>query len=78
MKRFNEHDFELMKQARGLDFLQRNMRVEVDGKPGIVTGHHGHNLLVKFDGQKHSSNCHPHWMTKYFDSEGKLIAEYKD
>ena len=78
MPRFNKIAFEDMKEARGLDFLERNMLVEVDGKGGKVVGNHGHNLLVKFDGFKQSSNCHPHWKTKYYNKQGEMIKEYKD
>ena len=78
MPRFNKQMFEDMKEARGLDFLKRNMVVEVDGKRGKVTGSYGHNLLVRFDGGKHSGNCHPYWRVKYFDGCGDLIEEYGD
>lgn len=78
MARFNKQQFESMKEARGLDFLKRNMTVEVDGDKGKVTGSYGHNLLVQFEGKKHSDNCHPHWRVKYFDEGGQLIKEYGD
>lgn len=78
MARFNKQMFEHMKKQRGLDFLERGMAVEVDGRKGTVTGNCDSNLAVKFDGKKHSDNCHPHWRVKYFDSKGILIKEYGD
>lgn len=73
---FNKESFENMKQRRDLPFLERNMKVEVDGKAGKVTGNYGHNLLVKYPDCKQSFNCHPHWRTKYFAKDGSLIKEY--
>jgi hypothetical protein len=70
---FNKESFENMKQARRLHFLKKNMRVEVDGKPGRVVGNYGHNLLVKLDNIKRSCNCHPHFKVKYFNDNGELI-----
>jgi len=78
MARFNKQSFEYMKTQRGLDFLERNMAVEVNGKRGIVTGDYNGNLAVKFEGNKFSHNCHPHWRTKYFNEAGELIKEYGD
>jgi len=78
MARFNKQMFEYMKEQRGLNFLKRNMAVEVDGKKGIVTGDYNGNLAVRFEGNKHSDNCHPHWKVKYFDERRELIKEYRD
>lgn len=63
---------------RNIPFAYVGMRVEVDGKPGVITGHNSSaNLNVLFDdGQQ--SNCHPNWMMRYFDKRGKLIKEFKE
>lgn len=74
----NRQSFENMKKARGLDFLKMQMTVEVNGKRGRVVGNHGHNLLVRYEKYKASYNCHPHWKTKYYNSEGEFIKEYFD
>jgi hypothetical protein len=74
--RFNKEQFEYMKQRRGLDFIERNMRVQVDGKEGKVIGNYGDNLLVKFEGNTRSSNCHPHWRVIYFSNDGKIIKSF--
>lgn len=71
-------NFERMKQNRDIDFAYMGMRVEVDGKPGTITGYHGFNLMVLMDGQTWPGNCHPWWHVKYFDRDGSLIKEYAD
>ena len=60
-----------------LPFLKRGMRVEVNGRMGVVTSGNGSgNIDVRFDGERLSVNCHPHWRTRYFDEEGNVIADY--
>lgn len=78
MPKFDQREFELMIQVRALHFLERNMRVEVNGKTGRVVGNHGFNLLVRFDETGFEQNCHPTWMVKYFNTQGELIKEFKD
>ena len=78
MGKFNKQMFESMKEARGLDFLTRNMTVEVAGERGKVVGSYMHNLLVRFDGKKHDTNCHPFWRVKYYADNGDLVKEYND
>ena len=39
--------------------------VTVDGKPGEIRGFRGAYLMVRFDGQKHASPCHPTWKVAY-------------
>lgn len=70
-----------VKNQRGLDFLEKGMKVELaygtTKKTGIVKGGNSSgNLDVLFDGEKRAENCHPTWAMKYFDKEGNIIAEY--
>ncbi|MBG9693262.1 hypothetical protein ABD91_21230 [Lysinibacillus sphaericus] len=66
-----------VKERRCMPFLKRSMRVEVDGKMGVVTsGNSSGNINVRFDGQKYTENCHPHWRTRYFDKLGNIVADY--
>lgn len=68
-----------MRESRGIEFATLGMRVEVDGKPGVIIGSNsGMNLDVCFDGQHWKDNCHPWWRVKYFDHHGNLIKEYGD
>ncbi|WP_201785154.1 MULTISPECIES: hypothetical protein [Bacillaceae] len=68
-----------VKEKRFMPFLKRGMRVEVDGKMGVVTaGNRSLNINVRFDGEKYSGNCHPKWRTRYFDKNGNVIADYWD
>lgn len=44
---------------------KRGLRVVVNGKPGVITATHNQYLRVRFDGQRHSVNCHPTWRFDY-------------
>ncbi len=71
--------FNHTKNYRNIEFAEIGMRIEVDGMMGTICGsNRSANLDVCFDGQYWTSNCHPWWMTKYFDKDGKVIAEYGD
>lgn len=72
-----EDQFERVKKNRSIPFAFQGMRVEVDGKPGFITGGNmSGNIDVLFDGWEHVSNCHPHWDIKYFDRKKNVVAEY--
>lgn len=71
-----------MTRCRGIDFARIGMQVEVNGDIGTIVGMNGSaNLDVKFANQakygKHAHNCHPTWETRYFDADGKVIADYR-
>ncbi len=67
-----------VRKDRNMPWLRRGMRVTMDGKPGRVTGGNSMaNIQVRFDGEKFSRNCHPHWQTVYFDSCGNVLADYR-
>lgn len=71
-----------MKRCRGIDFARIGMQVEVAGHMGTIVGmNSGANLDVVFVNQlkfgKGKSNCHPTWQTRYFDADGKVIADYR-
>ena len=75
----NIEGFNRMKMLRGIEFAQLGMKVEGNGKPGVIVGHNSSlNLDVCLDGQYWASNCHPWWRMKYFDNKGDLIKEYGD
>lgn len=70
-----------MIHCRGIDFARLGMMVEVYGDLGTIVGMNGSaNLDVVFTNQlkygKHKHNCHPTCEVKYFDAEGKVIADY--
>ncbi|WP_342753774.1 hypothetical protein AAGQ96_13000 [Pantoea sp. MBD-2R] len=70
-----------MIRCRGIEFARIGMMVEVYGDIGTIAGMNGSaNLDVVFANQqkygKHKHNCHPTCSIKYFDSDGKIIAEY--
>jgi len=73
----NIEDFKDTLSRRGIEFAHLGMRVEVNGKPGVIVGsNRSLNLDVCFDGQHWKENCHPWWMIKYFDNYGNLVKEY--
>lgn len=64
-------------RRRGLSFVHPGMAIEVDGKRGRVwDGNDSGNFDVLFDGSDCAVNCHPWWMTRYFDSSGNVLADY--
>lgn len=70
-------DFQETLVRRGIGFAYLGMKVEVAGKLGRIVGCNSSlNLDVCFEGETWKSNCHPHWKTKYFDNQDKVIAEY--
>lgn len=73
---------ENVKKWRFMPWLKYLMAVEVNGKMGRVTGANSSlNINVKFDNiedQHYNGNCHPHWETRYFNKEGKVIADYRE
>ena len=40
---------------------KRGDRLVVDGKPGTLVSFPDQYLGVRFDGEKHTSRCHPTW-----------------
>lgn len=69
------------RKIRNMPFVRRGMKVQstYSGKMGRVSGANcSGNLNITFDGERHSENCHPRWMMKYFDSSGNVVAEYQD
>ncbi len=67
---------EYLRRTRNMPWLKRGMRCDMDGKPGTVTGA-GTYLHIRFDGQRHSVNCHPTWAMTFYDASGKVVADYK-
>jgi hypothetical protein len=50
---------------------KRGMKVEVDGKSGVITSTHGGYLMVRLDGQKYRITCHPRWRFTYIHPDGR-------
>lgn len=70
-----------MDRTRGITFAKLGMMVEVDGDIGTIAGMNGSaNLDVVFANQlkygKQKHNCHPMYQIKYFDNNGKVVADY--
>jgi hypothetical protein len=72
-------NLDYVKKDRGLDFIEKGMKVECYGRMGIViSGNNSGNINVKFDGEKYLSNCHPMSCIKYFDKDGKIIKSFDE
>ena len=70
-------EFDRMKKARFIEFAKIGMKIEANGKKGVICGSNSSfNLDICLDGDYHTINYHPHWEMKYFDDEGKLIKEF--
>lgn len=73
----DQEKFQRVCENRGIEFAYIGMRVEVDGQKGTIVGANDScNLDICFDGKWWGDNCHPWYMTKYFDQSGNLIKEY--
>lgn len=67
-------EFNHMKEYRGMKFIYMGMKVEVDGKCGVIVGSNSSaNLNVCFDGDYKYYNCHPFWRVKYYLKSGDII-----
>lgn len=50
----------------------RNMRVEVDGRPGEIVSFPGAYIGVRFDDDNHTHPCHPTWRVTYVTGNGRI------
>ena len=52
-------------------------RITMNGRPGVIIRPTGdpQYLRVRFDGQKHASDCHPTWELNYAPSAGTEAGE---
>ena len=44
---------------------KRGMSVKVDGRPGVIASFRGGYIMVRFDGDRRSTPCHPQWKVEY-------------
>jgi hypothetical protein len=78
---YSSSDFVRTASYRNVPFARCGMKVEVDGRAGVIVGHNSSaNFDVLFtDGENKGLvlNCHPNWMMKYFDEDGKEVLDGK-
>lgn len=67
--------FKYVREHYKLHFIKRGMRVSMHGKTGTIT-HADYELRVRFEGQKHSSRCHPTWEMIYYAEDGSILADF--
>lgn len=66
-------------ENRGVPFAEIGMRVELQGKRGVIKGFNSSaNLDVIFDGDKKKTNCHPTWEMIYFNSGGSIAKDFRE
>lgn len=67
-----ERSLTYLREGRELSWIKMGMRIEADGKAGVVIG--GDDcVLIRYEDGK-TGRAHPAWRTRYFDEVGKLIA----
>lgn len=59
-----------IRKQRGVP-AKRGMKVEVDGKPGVITRAKRGYLMVRFEGWNVSAPCHPRWRFTYIHADGR-------
>jgi hypothetical protein len=74
-------NLDYVKEQRDLNFVKIGMKVEYSyggtTKTGKIVGENSRgNLNILFDGEEEAVNCHPTWAMKYFDEDGKVLAEF--
>lgn len=74
--KFNKEMFDYVRNSYKMYFLERNMKVEINGKPGVVIGHSNSGLTAKMDDGREVP-FHPTWETVYYGSDGHTVADYR-
>jgi len=59
---------EYVRNYYGVDY-KRGDRLTVEGRPGTLVSFPGQYLGVRFDGEKHTSRCHPTWEVARLDPD---------
>ena len=58
---------------RGVSFAEIGMRVEMDGRAGVIIGSNSSaNFDILFE-DGYVGNCHPNWKMTYFAEDGSVI-----
>ena len=61
-----------------MPWIKRGLICEINGKCGVVTAGDGSYVRVRYDGDKHSVRCHPHWQAVYYNDDGTILKDYRD
>lgn len=73
-----EEDFARMCEQRDIQFAYQGMVVDVAGKKGWLVGSNSSlNMDVLFEGYDHTSNCHPHHETTFYDNNMNIVRDFK-
>jgi hypothetical protein len=75
--KFNKAMFDYVKEAYRLPFLKAGMRVEINGKPGVVVGRSNSGLTAKMDDRGKELAFHPTWETVYYGEDMSIVADFR-
>lgn len=59
-----EHNFEYIRDTYGVP-ARKGIRVEFQGKGGVITGAKNGKVEIRLDGEKHKGLYHPTWELTY-------------
>jgi hypothetical protein len=59
-----------------MPFIDYKMKVEINGKSGVVVGHSNSGFTAKMDDGKEVP-FHPTWETAYFGNDGHIVADFR-
>lgn len=71
------YSLDFVKMHYNMPFLQRGMKIIVDGKAGKVTAGDGKYIRVLHDNASSSRRYHAQWEVVYYDKDGAIIADYR-
>jgi len=71
------YSLDFVKKHYNMPFLQRGMKIIVNGKAGKVTSGDDKYIRVRYDNATSSRRCHAQWEAVYFDKDGNIIADYR-
>lgn len=74
------NSFEYLRTSvtRQMPWIKRGLVCEIDGKRGTVVAGDGGYVRVRYNGERHSVPCHPHWQAVYYDDNGTIIKDYRE
>lgn len=71
--------FNSVKSYRGIEFAYMGMKVRLNDKVGFICGANSScNLQVCFEGNYHTSNCHPYYKLVYINKRGMIIKDFRE
>lgn len=76
--RVRENSLNYIRNFYNMPWLKEGLRVEYQGKSGVITGFIISYIQVRLDGETVAQPCHPKWEMKYFDADGNVLADFTE